>query len=840
MIVEMWALNIKLDLYDKTNIKQTLQVNDIADLKDRQASYTNSFNIPKTANNRRAFDALGIASDTSRTPYTKPNCVMKLEGFDFLTSGWLNIQETASDYKVYIYSGIINFFKAIENKTLGDLDLSEIEHTKNVQSVVDSFSNNAYKYLITDYNGLTHYGTNGEIINIDHLIPSVNVKYLWDKIHSTFLFTYSGPVFTSEPFVNLWLMYPKALNQQSSSTVLTTLQANKYACAWDNEGNNKSTTGYLLYDASNYKANNDFELIKYPYKSMYGYTFDNYGYFKAKKKGFYKFDASLILKGLSIHANARIAFCFNAPNTTSNDAYNNYKEHTFDLTFKDGNPSTATLEGSSSFLRYMEADETFCIVIYFYDDKYTYQWTFFHDSDSSLKITRIDEQQTAFSEELKGMTITDFVKEIFNMFCLTAFPSEFAPDHMKYLSFKDRIETATILDWSSKYIERTSETYKIDGYAQKNYFRYQYNDKEESYHDGSLTISNVNLSEKTTLFSSKTYSPERNLSEFFVGSAGLRFLKVFKLYDKNVKEDANGNTISIEYKGLDKRFHFAKAERITSTATIGSQTLQESQVVNDFYLATFNSLDWNTLLNKNYKELGRIINDSRIHQIDVDLNLTDFLDFDFNSIIYFEQEQQYYIPNKLEIAHDSKQVSGEFIRFKKEKEDSVIINPPDGDTEINITWGDNTVLIKTGVATTEILKVSSLLYPVDDELIAFEWERFDGTNWIGLGTGVTPYTVSLIPGLQKFRLKGVSINGNIFYSNELQYTRLAYNCTNYYIYVFGDSGTTLDVYYQDCNGEWQTWSDYNVGPPQYISVNICAVENSVSTSNGTIEAQGQC
>ena len=117
MIVEMWALNVKLDLYDKTNIKQTLQINDIADLKDRQASYTNSFNIPKTSNNRRAFDALGIASDTSRIPYTKPNCVMRLEGFDFLTSGWLNIQETADDYKVYIYSGIINFFKAIENNS---------------------------------------------------------------------------------------------------------------------------------------------------------------------------------------------------------------------------------------------------------------------------------------------------------------------------------------------------------------------------------------------------------------------------------------------------------------------------------------------------------------------------------------------------------------------------------------------------------------------------------------------------------------------------------------------------------------------------------------------------
>ena len=803
MIVEMWALNIKLDLYDKTNIKQTLQINDIADLKDRQASYTNSFNIPKTSNNRRAFDALGIASDTSRTPYTKPNCVMRLEGFDFLTSGWLNIQETADDYKVYIYSGIINFFKAIENKTLGDLDLSEIEHTKNVQSVVDSFSNTAYKYLITDYNGLTHYGTNGEIINIDHLIPSVNVKYLWDKIHSTFLFTYSGPVFTSEPFVNLWLTYPKYIAVDNVTDLLTAQGTNQIRLISHYEGGSRGAYDLL--------ASNDLT---------------NGAYFQANNTAKYK-----------ITLTVTSSFSPGPPSLNSNYYYSVNQEN-------------VPLNQRNKTLIFSEVLQAHTKEITFYVDLNAGdQISFFtevianHNAywnlDYSIKFQQVIPGTTAFSDELKGLSITDFIKEIFNMFCLTAFPSEFAPGHMKYLSFKDRIETATILDWSSKYIERTSETYKIDGYAQKNYFRYQYNDKEESYHDGSLTINNVNLSEKTTIFSSKTYSPERTLTEFFVGSAGSRFLRVFKLYDKNVKEDANGNTISIEYKGLDKRFHFAKAEHITSTATIGSQTLQESQVVNDFYLATFNSLDWNTLLNKNYKEIGRIINDSRIHQIDVDLNLTDFLDFDFNSIIYFEQEQQYYIPNKLEIAHDSKQASGEFIRFKKEKEDSIIINPPDGDTEINITWGDNTILIKTGVASTEILKVSSLLYPVDDELIAFEWERFDGTNWIGLGTGVTPYTVSLTPGLQKFRLKGVSINDNIFYSNELQYTRMVYNCVNYYVWVYGGSGTDLSVYYQDCNGEWQSYYTYTTGAPDYLSINICAVENSVS-SNGTIEAQGQC
>lgn len=847
MILEIWVAGKKLDLFDKSNIKHTLQLNDIAELKDRQASFTNSFSIPKTANNKRIFDGLGTPSDTSRIPYTKPNCQMKLEGFDFLTSGWINISDTTDNYKVYIYSGIINFFKAIENKTLGDLDLSEIEHTKNLNSVIASFSNTAYKYLITDYNGLTHYGTNNETINIDYLIPSASIKYLWDKIHSTFGYVYSGDIFDKEEFLNLWLTYPKALSTPDNAIELITLQANKYACAWDTSGNNKSTTGYLLYDVSNYQTNADFELIKYPYKVAYGNTFDNYGYFKAKKKGWYKFDASLVLKNLSIYTNARIAFCFNAPNTTSNEAYNNYKEHTFDLTFKDGNPYTYTLQGNSSFLRYMEADETFCIVIYYFDDQYTYQWTFYDDSDSSLKITRIDEQQTSFADQLKDFSITDFMKEILNHFCLTMFPSEFTPKDLKYLSFKARLGTASIKDWSHKCINRKNEKYVLESYAQKNYFKYQYNDKEAVYHDGSINIDNINLSEKTTLFSSKTYSPEKELNEFYLGSAGKKFLRVFKLYDKNVKEE-NGTT-KIEYKGLDKRFHFVRAEFVNSTVTIGSKTLQDSQQVNSFYIASFDRLDWSTVLTKNYKEMGQIINDSRVHIIDLDLQLMDFLDFDFNSLIYFSQEQQYYFPNKIEVDYDTRKASGEFIRVKMELSDADIINPNEpGDTEISITWGDNTIVMKTvnqsssAPQLTEILKISQLIYPADDELVSFEWEKFDGTSWTGLGTGITPYTVALSIGIQRFRLKAISINGNIFYSNELQITVLEINCLSYGVNGYGGSGDEVYAEFIDCNGEAQYLFDRAPSPGTFLGIYFCAKEGSVvyGGSGAVLNEGGPC
>jgi len=105
-------------------------------------------------------------------------------------------------------------FKAIENKNFGDdVDLSEINHEKNLTTVIDSFTNENYRYIINDYGGKTHLPS--DKINVDYLVPSVRVKYLWDKIFSTFGFNYIGNVFDTFDFDQLWLTYPKGISQDT-------------------------------------------------------------------------------------------------------------------------------------------------------------------------------------------------------------------------------------------------------------------------------------------------------------------------------------------------------------------------------------------------------------------------------------------------------------------------------------------------------------------------------------------------------------------------------------------------------------------------------------------------
>jgi hypothetical protein len=73
-----------------------------------------------------------------------------------------------------------------------------------------------YKYILADYNGqniIYIWWWSATTINVDYLVPSVKVSYLWDNLFSTYGFTYSGSIFSSPDFTNLYLTYPKVHQQ---------------------------------------------------------------------------------------------------------------------------------------------------------------------------------------------------------------------------------------------------------------------------------------------------------------------------------------------------------------------------------------------------------------------------------------------------------------------------------------------------------------------------------------------------------------------------------------------------------------------------------------------------
>ena len=789
-LTEIFYKGEDLDLYEDKGLNYTIQVNDIGEIKDRQASYTNSYEVPKTPKNIRLLGGLALPSDTSVTPYTQDNCQVKIEGFDFIVKGWLNVKDTDDNFKIYIYSGIVGFFKAIENKTLGkDLDLSEINHTKNVAAVVNSFTSNAYRYLITDYNGLTHYGTSGEKINIDYLVPSVNVRYLWDKIHNKFGFNYTGSTFSNSYFNNLWILYPKGLGSDSPLTSIHSVDFTYFI-----EYTTIATQNYI-FPASTF-------------------TVPERGFYRVRLKGDFRsgfgelpfgssFDLRVFINDVSNFVSIKNLYGLSLPQDVD--------EYIVTLELNAGDVISVGFNWISNSLMRLHVDE------------------------GKFEVYQVSESQVSFIDELADYNITDFVKEILNFFALTPYTDEHS-NTIDYLNLYERVVSAPTEDWSDKYIERESESYVFQDYAQRNIFSYQYNDKNSSYHDGALVINNINLKDKKTVFSSKHYSPERDLTQFYLGSVGYRFMRIFKLYEKEIKED--GGVQTIKYKGLSKRFHYAKSIKIDTSVIIGSETLNQEATVTSLPIADFSDLSWQQIINTNYYQFGRILNDSRMHKMTLHVNPADIMVLDLKKLYYFEQEQQYYFFNSVQYAGDNT-AKVEAIRVKREDDGSAIPpDPTDPDIDIAIVWTDtNDNLDITGSETTKSVKIATLSYPVDEQIVSYGWQINTGSGYVNVGSGGSPYLAALssvIGATTNIRLAGVSESGVTYYSNVLNYT-LEAACVCYHAWKYGNSGDDVTIWYTDCDGVEQEETVYTAGGlSTYLEVYVHAQEGS-ATTNGNLD-----
>lgn len=853
MIIDLWVEGERLDLYSDATIKHTFQVNDISELKDRQTSFTNSFSAPKTNNNVRILKGLGLPSDTSRVPYLKPDCKMKYEGFDVIVKGWMNVTDTGDNYKIYLYSGIIEFFKAIENKTLGnDLDLSELNHIKDLSSVINSYSGNSpYRYFLADYNGQTHFLSNPDIINIDYLVPSVRLKYLWDKIHDQFNFPYDGEIFDSVDFNNFWLTFPKAPNISELYKLLT-------------EANNSQIwqPNFSTY----------FPLLP---NSTAGAAWRYSQYLDVPEDG-----------------NYRIRFEVNVSNVFSNvNFWMGINSEGIPLQNITNKLLLVSVSTSQTITKEFFISLTAGSVLQLFFEKGGIPTALPIGFTFGIRIEKVNKEDVNFQDGLADFSIQDFVKEVINVHALTIFPKEHS-NQLKYKTIAERVRTAEVIDWSDKYIERTNEEYISTNYAQRNFFQYQYNDKEGTYYDGYIDVSNQNIAASKTIFKSRTYAPERIKTKFFLNNLTEIDADVFKFYEKQPDDNPSN---APKYKGLEKRFYFMKQVPGSHSVVIGSEATNESQSISTAVVGSFNGLDWQNLLGKYYGDYTTILNDSRLHTIDLDCNIIDMIHLDFEKLYYFRQEQQYYLLNK--INFDLKKSPGEFIRVKRVV-DAALIN-----LGVAIDWIDGN--INTTTTRSNYDAVATITGTP-----TYTWQkRLNNSPWTDLSANITNINLLFGFGLNEFRVSytnGIDsgFSNSIYYERKVevdptkcyrfdftslqalprtiefinhlgQSTSTILNfasptevkslvakqiinsggatfvnqvvvdcpvvpCFSYEASKYAGSGDDLWVEYIDCDGFHQYSSQMGTGVGQFLTIGpFCAKEGTVST-NGNLNELGIC
>lgn len=627
----------RADLEPGTVIAQTRQVNDLNSLENRQAGYTNKFSLPKTAYNLRLMQHLTLPGNTSNIPYQKNECSLySTSGECFVYKGWAVITDGGDSFEAVIYDGIIDLYKAIEGQNLSVLQdaLGSLSHEKTVAAVIASWNPaNAtnYRYILADYNGKTG-DTNATAggqpqVNIDYVVPSVNVAWLWKELFAFYGVTYSGSVFLTQNFKNLWMTYPKGTESA---------EATEDAFATDDVG---------IYNASANSTNPLGDhywrtmLLKYRSATLQNPQMVNptasSHYIYITEPGYY----TLRVTGkVNTKTRAHIFAALNLPATSGNGLDTVQPYITVVPNQQQGTDFDVT---SQSF--YLNVGDELSLLMR--NPKGTGDalringtnpWENLEYTLSRVSLGNID-----FGEAFSDFPIRDFMSEVVHRFGLTLFKDKYT-NHYEFLTLHEVLQNPQTEDWSGKFSRKKSENYIYGSYARQNNFRYAYNDKESVYNDGFIPVENQNLPESRDVLKSKIYSPEK-VRPAYLGKPH----NVYRLWDKETVENPAEGEDPVKYKSLDKRYCFLRATAHTGSMRLYSDTTDENVPVTSAWVESYWKLPFADILQDYYTPLTRILDKAQIVTAELWLSDADMVGLDFRKLYYIEQLSSYFILNKV-------------------------------------------------------------------------------------------------------------------------------------------------------------------------------------------------
>jgi hypothetical protein len=125
-----------VDLAPDAVIAVTVQSNDITKPDTVQSSYSNTLTLPFTERNHAVMGSSNQVTSLSDVPYSKLDCSLTQEGVEVLPLPKAYLTQASEGYELDIFSGALDFFAKLGDKSIQDLDLSRYNHEWSLPSVV--------------------------------------------------------------------------------------------------------------------------------------------------------------------------------------------------------------------------------------------------------------------------------------------------------------------------------------------------------------------------------------------------------------------------------------------------------------------------------------------------------------------------------------------------------------------------------------------------------------------------------------------------------------------------------------------------------------------------------
>lgn len=204
MIEELYINGSIIELSEKSKIGVTFQVNDIANLSNRQGSFSNEFKVLKTKNNQIALEFCSVLNSNSLVPYSKNTARYLQNGIEIVSNGFAIITSYDGFYRIQITSGNVNVFDRISERLISEINLGTLYQLGNVLLELTNIvglntAPDGVMFPVIDYNGAS---STLRQIDVRRLLPAVKGTTILDKIITGIDYTYSGD-FLTEAFANL-------------------------------------------------------------------------------------------------------------------------------------------------------------------------------------------------------------------------------------------------------------------------------------------------------------------------------------------------------------------------------------------------------------------------------------------------------------------------------------------------------------------------------------------------------------------------------------------------------------------------------------------------------------
>ena len=221
-MVKIVLPNGVLDVSENLALPITFSVGDIRDLSSRKGTFSKTITLAGTKNNN---DLLGHYYDVNIQAgtfniNTLTKCQVIQNGVPILDEALLQLvsvnklqtntrYEDEVSYEVLIKDSRAEFFTAITNANLTDLDFSDLDHVFSSTNIAGSFSNtvlDGYKYVMP-YIQSNDY-------NANDFKPAIYAKAYFDRIFAVAGFTYTWNELNSAHFDKLLIPYNGDTNDQ--------------------------------------------------------------------------------------------------------------------------------------------------------------------------------------------------------------------------------------------------------------------------------------------------------------------------------------------------------------------------------------------------------------------------------------------------------------------------------------------------------------------------------------------------------------------------------------------------------------------------------------------------